>query len=83
MPVLPMFCYSLYHSACFSVLKLESPCLARYKDGVWYPATVVDVLDGAGGFKVMFDKYDDAEQVDIEDVVPLGKHLSSLKNIFF
>ena len=50
---------------------MESKCLARYNDDVWYPATVVDVLEGHQ-FKVMFEAYENTETVELEDIVPQG-----------
>ncbi|KAL4218838.1 hypothetical protein ACF0H5_021426 [Mactra antiquata] len=47
-----------YRDPDFSLLKLESRCLARYDDDdLWYKATVVEVNDD--NVKVTFDTYDD------------------------
>jgi len=55
----------------FSGLKLEAHCRAKFvQDGLWYRAVVVDVLEDHR-FTVMFDKYENVEDVGIEDIIPL------------
>ncbi len=57
---------------------MESTCLAKYTDGVWYSAKVVDVHDD-GTYTVMFDSYgDDTHQVDGEDIIPAGNTMSEM-----
>ncbi|KAH3793384.1 hypothetical protein DPMN_146892 [Dreissena polymorpha] len=54
-----------------SELKLESKCLARFHDDLWYKATVVDLHDS--GVTVTFDSYqDDPVTLPWEGVVPLS-----------
>ena len=54
------------------MLQLESTCLAKYTDGIWYKGKVVDVHDD-GHYTVMFDSYNDETfSVDVEDIIPTG-----------
>ena len=57
----------------FSNLHLESRCLARYDDDVWYRATVVEV--GHEDMSIMFDQYEEEHvKLPLEDIFPLGKY---------
>ena len=54
------------------LLQLESVCLAKYTDGVWYKGKVVDLHED-GRYTVMFDSYDDeTHEVTAEDIIPAG-----------
>ena len=66
MPRFQLFCL------CYSALVLDTGCLAKDEDGVWYPGTVVDVLDDHQ-YKVMFDTTHSVISVSIEDIIPSGE----------
>ena len=50
---------------------MESACLVKDSDGVWYKAMVVGLLDGHQ-YEVMYANSDDVHTVDMEDMLPLG-----------
>ena len=53
-------------------MALESRCLAKRDDRVWYPATIVELpVDNNHQYKVMFEKNDDVMEVDVSDVAPM------------
>ncbi|XP_045194698.2 zinc finger CCCH-type with G patch domain-containing protein-like [Mercenaria mercenaria] len=70
--VVPLEDLQEYQDPDYSMLKLESRCLARYDDDdLWYKATVVDLHDD--GATVMFDDYDDKPlYLAFEDILPLA-----------
>ncbi|ELU06660.1 hypothetical protein CAPTEDRAFT_168702 [Capitella teleta] len=53
-----------------STLKIESRCLAKDSDSVWYPAQVVDVDDQNHTFTVMFDADESTRVVELDSIVP-------------
>lgn len=60
-----------YQEPDYSLLKMESHCLARYDDDLWYKAMVVD--HPSDTVTVTFDSYkDDPVTLPLEDVLPLG-----------
>ena len=51
---------------------MESRCLARFDDDLWYKATVVDIDDDV--VTVMFESYEEeAVPLSVEDILPVGK----------
>lgn len=56
-----------------STLKIESRCLAKDSDSVWYPAQVVDVDDQNHTFTVMFDADESTRVVELDSIVPRGE----------
>ena len=50
---------------------MESACLVKDSDGVWYKAMVIGLLDDHK-YEVMFDHCHDVHTVDMEDILPLG-----------
>ena len=55
---------------------MESACLVKDSDGVWYKAMVIGLLDDHK-YEVMFDHSHDVLTVDMEDILPLGELSSS------
>ena len=55
----------------YSSLKMESPCLALFTDGLWYRAVIVDVLEKDHQFTVSYDNYDETATLDLKDILPL------------
>ncbi|XP_022107941.1 zinc finger CCCH-type with G patch domain-containing protein-like [Acanthaster planci] len=54
----------------FSLLKLEAPCLARYSDGIWYPASIQHIDQDKHQVAVQFESYGTTETLDIESILP-------------
>ncbi|XP_061195574.1 zinc finger CCCH-type with G patch domain-containing protein-like [Saccostrea echinata] len=55
----------------YNSLKMESPCLALYTDGLWYRAVIVDVLEEDHQYTVSYDNYNDTATLDLKDILPL------------
>ena len=56
------------------MLKLESSCLAKYNDGVWYEGVVVEVpTNDKQDYQVMFEEYEETITVGVVDIIPWGK----------
>ena len=62
-----------YHTdlLCFSRLCIESACLVKDSDSVWYRAMVVGLLDDHK-YEVTFTNSHDVHTVDMEDILPIG-----------
>jgi hypothetical protein len=54
----------------YSSLKMESPCLALFTDGLWYRAMIVDILEDHQ-YTVAYDNYNETATLDMKDVLPL------------
>lgn len=63
-----------YKEPDYSKLQIDSPCLARYKDGVWYDAVIKSVEENHQ-CKVKYKSYDETSTLDIEDILPVDHHL--------
>lgn len=50
---------------------MESACLVKDTDGVWYRAMVVGLLENHK-YEVTFSNNHDVHTVDMEDILPLG-----------
>lgn len=55
----------------YSSLKMESPCLALFTDGLWYRAVIVDIQEKDHQFTVSYDNYDETTTLDMKDILPL------------
>ncbi|XP_062585735.1 zinc finger CCCH-type with G patch domain-containing protein-like [Saccostrea cucullata] len=55
----------------YNSLKMESPCLALYTDGLWYRAVIVDVLKEDHQYTVSYDNYNETATLDLKDILPL------------
>lgn len=55
----------------YSSLKMESPCLALFTDGLWYRAVIVDILEKDHQFTVSYDNYNETATLDMKDILPL------------
>ncbi|XP_071802092.1 zinc finger CCCH-type with G patch domain-containing protein-like [Asterias amurensis] len=54
----------------FSLLKLEAPCLARYNDGVWYPASIQHIDEDKHQVTVQYESYGTTATLDVQSVLP-------------
>lgn len=54
----------------YSSLKMESPCLALFTDGLWYRAMIVDILEDHQ-YTVAYDNYNETATLDMKDILPL------------
>ncbi len=70
----------------FSLLKLEAPCLGRYNDGVWYPASIQHIDEDKHQVTVQYESYGTTATLDVESVLPSGKnkheHMKSTFAVF-
>ncbi|KAL8612145.1 hypothetical protein ACOMHN_021958 [Nucella lapillus] len=51
-----------------SMIVVDTKCMAQYRDGIWYPATVTEVTEDV--ISVHFDDYGEDLDVDMTQVVP-------------
>ena len=56
----------------FSLLTIESQCLARYHDNVWYPA-IVESIEEDHKYMVRFQSYGTSETVGLDSIIPAGR----------
>ncbi|KAJ8316774.1 hypothetical protein KUTeg_005676 [Tegillarca granosa] len=56
----------------YSALDVDSPCLAKYDDGLWYRAQIQSI-DEAHQVTVTYDSYDETVTLDLKDILPLDK----------
>ncbi|GAB6031541.1 hypothetical protein CHUAL_009309 [Chamberlinius hualienensis] len=54
----------------YSLLTRDAPCLAKYKDGLWYPAIIESVNDETHEVTVKYTKYETESVLPLEDVLP-------------
>ncbi|XP_038046146.1 zinc finger CCCH-type with G patch domain-containing protein-like [Patiria miniata] len=54
----------------FGLLELEAPCLARYSDGVWYPASIQHIDEEQHQVTVQYESYGTTATLDVESVLP-------------
>ncbi|RDD46720.1 Zinc finger CCCH-type with G patch domain-containing protein [Trichoplax sp. H2] len=54
----------------FSIIKERGSCLAKYKDDLWYRATIRGILDD-GKISIHYDQYSIDSIVKIEDILPI------------
>eukprot|EP00041_Stephanoeca_diplocostata_P021969 m.520530 g.520530 ORF g.520530 m.520530 type:complete len:1055 (-) comp21952_c0_seq1:400-3564(-) len=76
-----------YQEPDFPSLRLGSVLLVRYRDGAWYPAVLLEVLDAAGvavqlpgaveQCRVRFVEYDSEGVVPLRDVMPMERSCAS------
>ena len=55
-----------------SLLTIESQCLARYHDNVWYPA-IVESIEEDHKYMVRFQSYGTSETVGLDSIIPAGR----------
>jgi hypothetical protein len=61
-----------YEEPDLSSLKIESRCLAKDSDQIWYPAQIVDSSSTDHTFTVKFDSNDATLVLEFDCIVPLG-----------
>ncbi|XP_019643306.1 PREDICTED: zinc finger CCCH-type with G patch domain-containing protein-like [Branchiostoma belcheri] len=59
-----------YKELDFSVLEEGSQCLAKYRNGLWYPATVQGFQED--GYKVQYSSYQETAVLGAESIYPMG-----------
>ncbi|KAJ8300599.1 hypothetical protein KUTeg_022118 [Tegillarca granosa] len=64
----------------YSALDVDSPCLAKYDDGLWYRAQVQSI-DEDHQVTVTYDSYDETVTLDLKDILPLGKSLDKIMEL--
>ncbi|KAK6195206.1 hypothetical protein SNE40_000680 [Patella caerulea] len=58
-----------YQEPNYSLVKIDTKCLAQYEDGLWYKATVIDMKDQK--IQVLFDEYGDKTSIGLERILPI------------
>lgn len=57
---------------CCSNLALDTKCLARDDDDIWYEAVIVEILEDSH-FQIQFEANNQLKTVSIKDIFPIGK----------
>ncbi|XP_072014520.1 zinc finger CCCH-type with G patch domain-containing protein-like [Amphiura filiformis] len=56
----------------YSLLTIESQCLARYSDNIWYPA-VIEFIEEDHQYLVRFQSYGTSETVGLDRIIPVAQ----------